>query len=129
MVHETLAYLHAAEGKHALAIAAARKASDLAGDAETSTVLGYANARAGKRAEAQSTLTRLVELWRNGNGSAGRIAVVYAGLGNREQALAWLRRASQEHDVWMTLLKVDPVFDGLRSDERFKELLEKVRLH
>ena len=120
--------MYATEGRGEPAIVAARRAAATAGDAETSVVLGYACARAGRRDEALRILGSLVERWRTGNGSAGRIAVIHAGLGDREQALDWLGRAQREHDVWMSQLKVDPVFDGLRGDGRFDSLVRQVGL-
>jgi TolB-like protein/DNA-binding winged helix-turn-helix (wHTH) protein/lipoprotein NlpI len=57
-------------------------------------------------------------------------ALVVANLcvGNKERALEWLERAYAQHSNAMTTLKVDPVYDPLRSDPRFQELLRKVGL-
>jgi hypothetical protein len=54
------------------------------------------------------------------------IAVVYAGLGERDQALAWLERAYQERCGFITVLKVDPRLDSLRSDPRFQDLVRRM---
>ena len=48
------------------------------------------------------------------------------GLGDNEQALAWLDKAYNERAVWMPLLKVDLKFDPLRNHPRFQELLKRV---
>jgi len=56
------------------------------------------------------------------------IAVIYLGLGDKEQAFAWLNRAYQERDNWLNYLKVEPRLDPLRSDTRFANLLRRVRL-
>jgi hypothetical protein len=53
-------------------------------------------------------------------------AQIYAGLGDTEQALAWLDKACNERAVWIPFMKVDTKFDSLRSDPRFQELLKKV---
>ena len=55
-------------------------------------------------------------------------AVLYAGLGEKDQAFAWLARAYQERDYVLGLLRVYQFFDPLRSDARFTELVKKVGL-
>ena len=56
------------------------------------------------------------------------IAGIYALLGDRENALKWLEKAYQERSHLMVYLKVDPVWDDLRSDTRFQDLLRRMRL-
>ena len=56
------------------------------------------------------------------------MAVVHVGLGEREEALAWLERAFQERDVLLTFAAVDRTWDTLRSDQRFVSLLERLKL-
>ena len=56
------------------------------------------------------------------------IAEAYAGLGDKEQAFQWLNSALQEHDIGLMGLKTDFLFDPLRSDPRFAELVRKVGL-
>ena len=50
------------------------------------------------------------------------IARLYSHLGEKEQALAWLAEASRERSPSLVNLKVDPFYDGLRSDPRFADL-------
>ena len=52
--------------------------------------------------------------------------VVYTGLGKKDEAFALLEKASEEHDGSMVFLKVDPVFDSIRSDPRFISLMKKM---
>jgi eukaryotic-like serine/threonine-protein kinase len=56
------------------------------------------------------------------------IAAAYAGMGDKEQAFGWLRRALAVRDVNMVFLKVEPYWDNLRSDPRFGELMRQVGL-
>lgn len=56
------------------------------------------------------------------------LAELHASLGQGEQALAWLRKAYGERGGGITFIKVSPVFDGLRSDPRFQDLLRRVGL-
>jgi hypothetical protein len=55
-------------------------------------------------------------------------ALVHAGLGERDAALAALDRAYDVRDVHLMYLAVDPKWDDLRSDPRFRALLERCRL-
>lgn len=52
----------------------------------------------------------------------------YVGMNEREKALVLLQKAYQEHSNALTVLKVDPAYDSLRSDPRFQELLGRVGL-
>ncbi len=49
-------------------------------------------------------------------------ALIYAGLGDKEQALHWLRKALEERSHWLVWIRVDPRFDMLRSDARFQQI-------
>lgn len=57
------------------------------------------------------------------------VARNYARAGNREQAFAWLEKCADEHSDHLTLVKVDPIFDNLRSDSRFTALLNRIGLN
>ena len=54
------------------------------------------------------------------------IALIYTGLGEKDQALKWLEVAYKDKSLWMIFLKVDPRFDNLRSDPRFTDLLQRI---
>ena len=54
------------------------------------------------------------------------LAVAYARLGNAEQTLAWLEEAYRQRDPWLSSLKVEPLFDFLRSNPRFQDLLRRM---
>ena len=55
------------------------------------------------------------------------MAVVYARLGKAEQALAWLEEAYRQRAPRLSALKVDPLFDFLRSNPRFQDLLRRMK--
>jgi len=56
------------------------------------------------------------------------IAIIYLGLGDKDRALEWLRKAYEDRSFSLVFLKVDHMFDPLRSDPRFIALLKKVGL-
>ena len=82
----------------------------------------------GQEAEANKVLDELKSRAKESNISSYQIALVYVGLGEKEQALQALDEALQEHSTLLAYLKMDPRFDPLRSDPRFQELLRRVGL-
>ena len=56
------------------------------------------------------------------------VAAIYAGLGEKDQAFKWLEKAYNERDIWLMNLRVDPVFKGLRSEQRFTDLIRRLDL-
>ena len=56
------------------------------------------------------------------------IAIIYAGLGENDQAFKWLGIACSEHTMLPGPLRFDPRLDNLRTDPRFKEILKSVGL-
>lgn len=89
--------------------------------------LGHAYAAAGRTKEARRLLAALEEHYPEG-GHAGQIAQIYVGLGELERALQWLGRAAERMPANVPTWKVAEVWDPLRSDPRFPELLKKVGL-
>jgi tetratricopeptide (TPR) repeat protein len=92
------------------------------------TALGHAEARAGKRAEAEKVIARLQELSKRQYVSPFQTAVVYAGMGERKLALDWLDKSRNERFNWLPFIKVDPVFRNLREETRFVELEKSLGL-
>jgi hypothetical protein len=56
------------------------------------------------------------------------IAWIYTGLGEKEKAFEWLAKAYEERSNWLIMLNNDRLFDPLRSDTRFADLLKKIGL-
>ncbi|HEX8140833.1 MAG TPA: protein kinase [Pyrinomonadaceae bacterium] len=94
-------------------------------DLEADAALAHAYARSGKREEAERILTEMKELQQTRYVSPLYIATVYAGLGDADQAIEWLDKAFDARHPGLVLIKVDPMFDSLRSDRRFQELLRR----
>ena len=91
-----------------------------------SVTLGYA--LSGRRGDALQTLDRLLALSKRTQVSKYPIAAVYAALGDKGQAFAYLNRAYDEHSFMLGFLRVDPALDPLRSDPRFNALLARLGL-
>jgi tetratricopeptide (TPR) repeat protein len=88
--------------------------------------LAHAYAIAGRRGEAEMLLQQMNERAQRNYVPSFDIAIIYAGLGQKDQALLWLEKGCQERSAWMVWLKVDPRFDFVRSDPRFQDLLRRV---
>jgi hypothetical protein len=56
------------------------------------------------------------------------VALIHTGLGQVDEAFAWLHKAFDTHDHWMETLGVHPAIDTLRDDPRYGALLDKMRL-
>jgi tetratricopeptide (TPR) repeat protein len=117
------------KGMHAEAIGDLRGALAAVGrNPEIEGELGYALAVGGRRSEALAALLGLRQLSSTRYVSPYSVALVYAGLGDRDQALAWLEKAYAERSDYMPYLKLEPMLDGLRSDPRFAALVQRVGL-
>jgi hypothetical protein len=93
------------------------------------TGLGYGYAVTGRRAEAQKVLDKLNELSRHGFVSAVWRAKIYAGLEEKDKAFEWLEKAYEDRSiVSVGFIKTNPMFDPLRSDLRFADLLRRTNL-
>jgi TolB-like protein/Flp pilus assembly protein TadD len=115
--------------KYDEAIAELQKAVELSGGgAGQLGSLGYAYGAAGRRAEALGIVEKLKERSRERYVPPATVAIVLSGLGETDQALAWLERANEARDPWATGLKVEPGFDSLRPDPRFQDLMRRVGL-
>jgi tetratricopeptide (TPR) repeat protein len=119
------------KGMYREAITELEKDLDPAGErVEALTNFGHAHAVSGNRNEAQKALGQLKRLFvrSEGNIDPAFIAIIYAGLNERDQAFAWLNKAYDCRSMSMVWLKVEPVWDSLRSDPRFTDLLWRVGL-
>jgi hypothetical protein len=91
-------------------------------------VLGHVYGRAGRTAEARQALTHLRELSQHRHVTPYYWAVIHAGLGERDEAIAWLEKVHAERHVGVLTMAVEPELDGLRDDPRFRALARRVGL-
>jgi serine/threonine-protein kinase len=117
------------KGMYDEAIAAFQKAIPLSGDSpDEPAELARTYALAGKRAEALKIVDDLKRLSQRRYVSPVVMASIYGALGDKDQAFAWLERARGQRDFLLVLVKVEPLFDSLRPDPRFIDLLHRVGL-
>ena len=84
--------------------------------------------QAGRPAEAQRAVDKLIELNRQQILDPSLFFWAYTGMGDKEKALAWLQRSYDQRSRILTRLKVDPAFDSLRDDPRFQSILSRIHL-
>jgi TolB-like protein/Tfp pilus assembly protein PilF len=120
---ELLMAAYAAKGMYREALAEFEK---LPGRPPSPT-LAYLHARLGDRSQALRMLDELRARSEQRYLSAVSFAFVYAGLGEKDQAFAWLEKAYQERSL-SPQIKVDTILDPLRSDPRFSDLLRRIGL-
>jgi serine/threonine-protein kinase len=127
--HRGLGLTYAEMGQFGKAVATLRKARSLS-PASTEIVahLGYAYALTGKHSEARRILHELDESAPRRYVSSYDRAAVYGALCEMDQAFASLEKACEERAYTLAWVKVDPVLDRLRADQRFVGVLERVGL-
>lgn len=124
-----LAMAYERKGMYREAIAECEKLVILSkGDAEVLAFLGNFYAVSGKNAEALKVIDSLKKLLKQRYVSPFYMAIVYAGLRQKDQAFEWLEKAYQERSSLITYLKVEPTFESLHPDPRFADLLQRIGL-
>ena len=96
------------------------------GCATSVAFLGYSYARLGQRDESLQMIDRLKTASRQSYVPAFFVALVYAGLEDKDQAFAWLERAREERFNRLAYLNVEALWDPLRSDARFDDLVQRI---
>ncbi len=93
---------------------------------QTIALLGYCYGIAGKHAQAREMLKRLDHIESRKYVSPTARAIIYTGLGEKDQALNELERAFEENSAWLVWLNVDMQMESLRDEPRFKNLINKL---
>jgi tetratricopeptide (TPR) repeat protein len=94
-------------------------------ECEASSSLGFAYGIGGRRAEAQTILNQIETLSKRRYISPLYFAIVYAGLKDNDRAIEYLNKAFEARHPGLVLIRIEPMFDTLRSDERFKDLIKR----
>jgi len=127
LAHNQLAQAYLQKRMNDEAVAELRKAVQLSGGSPTCIAsLARAYAASGKRSEAVKLLSDLKKHSIPSYSNASEISVIYAALGNKDQAMHWLEKGYEERFNPSVLLR--PGFDPLRSDPRFQDLVRRIGL-
>ncbi len=127
LAHHLLGVAYLAKRQFVPATQALEAAARISGGrADVLASLGHAYAEAGRTQEARKVLDELEQASQHRPDMAHWIATILAGLGEKDQALAWLEQSYQEHNGALILLKVAPELDPLRSDAQFQDLMRRV---
>ena len=128
--HLNLAGLYAEQKGYDDAKGELLKARDILGDSNPYGfgLLGYVYAKAGNKEDANRVLNQLLGFSKKGYTVSVDLALVYAGLDDYGKSLDWLEKGYEEQDTGIGYLKIVHLWDGLRSEPRFKALMKKIGL-
>jgi len=127
--HQTLAIVLVKQGRYEEALAEAQKSIELSKRSNASLAfLGHVYGRMGKRAEAEAVIKELRERFDKREADGRDLAVVYAGLDDKDQAFSWIEKSYGDRSNFVAVLRLEPMFDSLKGDPRWNELLRRVGL-
>jgi serine/threonine protein kinase/tetratricopeptide (TPR) repeat protein len=128
LAHHLFGVVYLKQRRYAEAIAEFQR--DVANDrsAYSLSFLGHAYALAGRRDEALAILKELEEKYNRRESLGQYVAGVYAGLGDKDRAFAWLEKGFQDKSGLLHFVITDTPFDPLRGDPRFADLLRRMGL-
>ena len=127
LAHAGLGYAYMYKSINEPAIAELRKGVQLSQHAPIFLAwLGEAYAAGGDSDDAQKILEQLEQISKKRYVSPYHMARICAALGKKDEALRWLETGYRERAAWMVALRIEPRFDGLRSDPRFQDLVRRM---
>jgi TolB-like protein/Tfp pilus assembly protein PilF len=125
--YAVLGEVYLSKGMYREGLSALEKYSALSRSGAASlALLGYSHARLGERKESLQVIEALKAASKQSFVPALFVALVYAGLEDKDQAFTWLEKAYEERFNRLAYLKVEALWDPLRSDPRFADLLRRV---
>ena len=124
--HNFLPAAYEQKGMYNEAIAEFRKAIPPSEWTLSKAGLGHVYAVSGKKSEARTVLDELKQASEQEYVPATSVALIYAGLGEKDQAFAWLEKGYEQRAFQMQWIKLEPRWDSLRSDPRFQDLIRRM---
>lgn len=126
--HLRLSLAYVQRGLYQEALDESRKARAIAGDTPQITAqIAYILAVSGQQSEARTSLSELKERAARQYVPPYDIALIYTGLGDKDQAFEWFERAYADHSTEMIYFKVEPMLTSLRSDPRYQNILVRMK--
>jgi serine/threonine-protein kinase len=126
--HFQIAMVYEQKRMYAEALAEYQKAIELYQDPTMIAWSARIYALTGRRTDAERVLAQLKEQAKQKYISPYPLATVYAALGERDKTFEYLEKVYDERSYYVVFLNIDSVFDGLRSDARFQDLLHRIRI-
>jgi serine/threonine-protein kinase len=126
--HRTLGWVYGSKGMYPEAIAETRTAIELRNGSSAKGYLGLWLGRSGQREEAAKVLGELKQEAAQAYVQPYTFALIYIGLGDKEEALNWLEKQMSDRSETANAYGVVPELDGLRSEPRFKEMMKRMNL-
>jgi tetratricopeptide (TPR) repeat protein len=132
-VYESLGDTHERRGQHREAAKQWKKAATMAADAELAAALRAADVKGGFGSALRAVAVKRLERLKNVQEKGGYIPAMsfareHLRMGDKEQALWWLKRACEERNVYSLMIGSDPFYDSLRTDPHFIKLLHRMKL-
>ncbi len=126
--HRALGWAYGSNGMYPEAIAETRTSIELNNASSAKGFLGLWLAKSGKRDEAVKLLGELKQESTRGYVQSYDFALIYIGLGDKEEALNWLEKQMSDRSETANAYAVVPELDDLRSEPRFREMLKRMNL-
>jgi len=120
--------VYAQMGKYKEAVAEREKMLSLFGGSELAASVEEDFSKSGYRGVLQSWVDGLTEVSKREHVSSYSISEAYMRMGEKEKAIKRMQEAYDEHDSELVSLGVEPVFNPMRSDARFQEILRRMKL-
>jgi tetratricopeptide (TPR) repeat protein len=132
-VHESLGDVFEQQGRNQDAIAQWKLAAIAASDSELAAIFDAADCNLSLATTLRAVAMRRIERLTNRTRKGERVLAIhftraYLRLDDKERALHWLTSACEEHNVHALTIGSDPIYDPLRTDQRFIKLLQGMRL-
>jgi tetratricopeptide (TPR) repeat protein len=125
--HQTMGIVLVKQSRYADALAEAQKSVEFANRSNAPlALLGHVYARLGRRSDAEAVIRELEKRYADKLADGRDLAVVYAGMDDKDKAFAWLDKAFENRSVFLVFLKLEPLLEPLRNDPRWKDLERRV---
>jgi tetratricopeptide (TPR) repeat protein len=124
IAHRTLGRVYLHTGRYELALAEFARSSGTSPGSYAD--VAFALAKAGRRADAEAELARILGIASQRYVSPVDMAAIHAGLGDADNALLWLERALEQRAATLGFIAQNPAFDGLHEDPHFVDIVRRI---